>query len=79
MDEVLEKYETNDQPKPKHTCKIKKHVGSFFAVVFVVIFLAIIAVSVAYIADFVIYQGSGEDGLLWTVSQRMYGLFGLYK
>ncbi|WP_036451689.1 hypothetical protein [Mycoplasma buteonis] len=48
-------------------------------VVIFVILLALIAVEIAYIADFYIYKDSGNDGLLWTVAQRQTGLFGNFN
>lgn len=51
----------------------------FFAILFIILFLAILAVSIAYLADFIRYNGSTEDGLLWTASQREHGLFNFWK
>ncbi|QBF34408.1 hypothetical protein EG856_00460 [Mycoplasmopsis phocirhinis] len=45
------------------------------AVIFIVIFLTIIAVCIAYIADFLIYKGTQENGLLLTTQQRAHGIF----
>ncbi|MBU4689832.1 hypothetical protein KQ873_02110 [Mycoplasma zalophidermidis] len=60
--------------------KHKKNVAfKIFTIIFTIIFIVVIVLAIAYIADFLIYQGSHKDGLLWTANQRAHGLFNLFN
>ncbi|MCS4536552.1 MULTISPECIES: hypothetical protein [unclassified Mycoplasma] len=48
---------------------------TILTIVFAIIFLLILAVSIAYLADFLIYRGTQQDGLLLTTQQRVHGIF----
>ncbi|QJG66762.1 hypothetical protein [Mycoplasma phocoenae] len=70
--QIIQENLNNQKPKKKIFKKI-------LAILFVIILLAIIAVSIAFIADFLIYKNSFKDGLLWTVDQRVHGLFNFFN
>ncbi|MCV3728261.1 hypothetical protein OF376_00455 [Ureaplasma miroungigenitalium] len=58
----------------------KKHLAGWIIFsIFIFIFLVGIAVLIAFIADFYIYENTNTDGLIWTVDQRAHGLLGYFN
>ncbi|QJG67274.1 hypothetical protein HGG69_01345 [Mycoplasma phocoenae] len=43
--------------------------------ILIILATILVATTIAYVADFIIYKGTDQDGLLWTVAQRQKGLF----
>ncbi|WP_029608978.1 hypothetical protein [Mycoplasma simbae] len=72
MEEVFNKQ--TEGKSCKRNC-YKRPIAVALTIFFTILFLLILCVAIAYIADFYIYKGSGQDGLLWTVEQRIHGLF----
>ncbi|WP_426461034.1 hypothetical protein [Mycoplasma hafezii] len=68
---------TTDQEEQKR--KRNKKILTIVLSIILVVLVVLICVEIAYIADFYIYRDSGKDGLLWTASQRLHGLFGTYN
>ncbi|MBW0594956.1 hypothetical protein MALH04_00718 [Mycoplasma anatis] len=66
-----------EQDTQKNTDK-KQKIKLIITIVIIVLLLVFIAVMIAYISDFFIYKDTVKDGLLWTVSQREHGLFGIF-
>lgn len=65
------------QDTQKNTNKNSK-IKLIITIAVIVILLVFVAVMIAYISDFFIYKDTAKDGLLWTVSQREHGLFGIF-
>ncbi|MBZ4195401.1 hypothetical protein [Mycoplasma tauri] len=68
---------TNIKEKEKITKNSKK--WTIISVIFIILFFAILAVLIAYVADFIRFKDSLDDGLLWTFDQRKHGLFNFWN
>ncbi|MGX9357961.1 hypothetical protein ACT1UH_02600 [Mycoplasma sp. 332] len=72
-----------DNVKPVHLASEKAinrkiKVSIIIGTIFILLFLALLSVAIAYLADYLVYMNTDSDGLLWTVAQRSKGLFNLF-
>ncbi|MCV3753998.1 hypothetical protein [Ureaplasma zalophigenitalium] len=80
MSQNIKKSKSYRDYKYKRNPALNKHLAGWIIFsIFIFIFLVGIAILIAFIADFYIYENTNTDGLIWTVDQRAHGLLGYFN
>ncbi|MCV3743803.1 hypothetical protein OF377_02865 [Ureaplasma sp. ES3154-GEN] len=80
MKQNLDKTENKELYRYSLTRAARRRIATWVIISFLILlFLVGIALLIAFVADFYIYENSNNNGLLWTVNQRVHGFLGYFN